>query len=55
MKSLIKSTNMQCNVKKTYRKKDHAFSNILMLCKKKQEKRKENSILCVYIDAINNK
>lgn len=26
MKSLTKSTNMQCSVKKTNRKKDHAFS-----------------------------
>lgn len=60
MKSLTKSTNMQCSVKKTNRKKDHAFSlfkyiyiyiySCLMLCKKnKQEKRKENSILYVYI------
>lgn len=54
MKSQTKSTNMQCNVKKTNHKKDHAFSLfkyiyiyifMLNIMQKKQEKRKENLII----------
>lgn len=52
MKSQTKSTNMQCSVKKTNHKKDHAFSLfkyiyifMLNIMQKKQEKRKENLII----------
>lgn len=49
MKSQTKSTNMQCSVKKTNHKKDHAFLlfkyiyiySCLILCKKSKKKEKK--------------